>query len=256
MEASVSDSLEAITTCNTSLSDSYFTTTNPAQGEVIVLKVETAPPALIGHKVVDSRKTVHEGNSFYITTNFLNLEIAQGKVIVLKAKRVPPLLLFHNIDCSKTLHECNPFYIVEEMRQDAEFYTDYSFEQKIFNAVERLYLSNNPQNRQIADRLITIHRDAIDEDEHINPDSIPQFAEFFLEHSDVGLPKITLTPDGTLRVRWIHGTGKFTAIEFTGKPLAKVVAEIPRGTETARYFISETTDNLVSAVNAIGASFA
>jgi hypothetical protein len=133
---------------------------------------------------------------------------------------------------------------------------DYLGKQKIFDAVKDLYLSNNPRNRQVADRLISLHRDALTEDEHVDPDSIPQFAKFFLTYSDVGLPKITLTPDGTLRARWLHGYGDFIAIEFTGKPLAKVVAEIPRERETARYFFSELIESVAPVASSLGASFA
>ena len=132
----------------------------------------------------------------------------------------------------------------------------YSSKQKIFDAVKDLYLSNNTRDRQIADRLINLHRDALAEDEHIDPNSISQFAEFFLSYGHIGLPKITLTPDGTLRVRWLHGPGNFIAIEFAGKPLAKVVLELPRGDETAQYFFSEPIENVIPIARAIGASFA
>jgi hypothetical protein len=99
---------------------------------------------------------------------------------------------------------------------------------KSYNAIEALYLNHNtPRDRQIADRLTALHRDALAEDERILPDSITQFRDFFLQHRDLGFPKITLTPDGTIRVRWIHGAQNFIAIEFTGK-VVKLIAEIPR----------------------------
>ena len=134
-------------------------------------------------------------------------------------------------------------------------YDDVS-QQKIFDAVKALYLSGSPRDRQIADRLIALHRDALGEGEQVDPESILQFADFFLGNRNVGVPKITLTPDGTLRARWLHGAGNFIAVEFTGEALVKVVAEIPREVETARYFFSESVDKVGSVGRAIGASFA
>ena len=88
------------------------------------------------------------------------------------------------------------------------------------------------------------------------PASLRQFAYFFLTHPDLGLPKITLTPDGTLRARWIRGPRNFVAIEFTGEPLAKLVSEIPRQDNlTAAHFSTEPLKNVVSIARAIGASF-
>jgi len=129
--------------------------------------------------------------------------------------------------------------------------------EQIFDAIQSLYLSNNrTRDRQIAARIIALYRDALAEDERILSASLRQFADFFLAHPDLSLPRITLTPDGTLRVRWIQGEGSFTAIEFTGKPLAKLVAEIPReGGLTARYFSVEPVNKIVSFARVIGASF-
>lgn len=129
--------------------------------------------------------------------------------------------------------------------------------EQIFDAIQSLYLSNNrTRDRQIAARIIALYRDALAEDERILSASLRQFADFFLAHPDLSLSRITLTPDGTLRVRWIQGEGSFTAIEFTGKPLAKLVAEIPReGGLTARYFSVESVNKIVSFARAIGASF-
>jgi hypothetical protein len=129
--------------------------------------------------------------------------------------------------------------------------------QQISNSIQALSQNNILRNRQIADRLTALYRDALDEGDSIAEDSIRQFTDFFLAHDDLGLPKITLTPDSTLRVRWIHGDGDFTAIEFTGLTIAKLVAEIPReGGLTARYFSSEPIDSILWAARAIGASFA
>ena len=127
---------------------------------------------------------------------------------------------------------------------------------QMFNAIQDLYLSQNPRDRQIAERLKCLYRDALEEGEKMRTDSIDQFCKFFLDNRDVGVPKITLTPDGTLRARWIHGAGNFIAIEFTGKPLARVVAEMPRNNETAIYFFSESIENIVLNARAVGASFA
>jgi hypothetical protein len=129
--------------------------------------------------------------------------------------------------------------------------------EQIFNAILSLHLSDNrTRDRKIADRLTTLYRDALEEDERILSASLRQFTQFFLEHHDLSLPRIILTPHGTLRVRWMQGTGSFTALEFTGKPLVQLVAEIPRaGGETARYFSDELVDDVVSYSRALGASF-
>lgn len=127
---------------------------------------------------------------------------------------------------------------------------------QIFNAIQDLYLSQNQRDRQIAERLKCLYRDALEEGEKMRTDSIGQLCKFFLDNRDVGVPKITLTPDGTLRARWIHGAGNFIAIEFTGKSLARVVAEMPRNNETANYFFSESIENVVLNARAVGASFA
>jgi len=80
--------------------------------------------------------------------------------------------------------------------------------QQIFAAIQALYLSANGQrDRQIADRITALHRDAIAEGDRILPESLNQLKDFFLKYPDLGIPKITLTPDCTLRVRWIHGHG-------------------------------------------------
>jgi hypothetical protein len=128
----------------------------------------------------------------------------------------------------------------------------------IFDAIQALYLSHNSlRDQQIAERLTALYRDALGEDEIIRPASITQFKDFFLTHPDLGFPKITLTPDGTLRVRWIQGKGNFVAIEFTGEPNAKLVAEIPRANSlTATHFASEPLENIVAVAQAMGASFA
>lgn len=128
----------------------------------------------------------------------------------------------------------------------------------VFAALQSFYLSaNKPRDRQIAERIISIHRAVLEEDGHILPASLAQFTRFFLEHSELALPKITLTPDGTLRARWISGPENFVAIEFTGQPLAKLVAEVPRqGGLTAPHFASEPLDSIIPIARAIGASFA
>lgn len=110
---------------------------------------------------------------------------------------------------------------------------------------------------QIAKRLIELYKDAEQEGERILAPSLTQFGEFFLENSDGGVPKITLTPDGTLRARWIQGAGNFFAIEFTGRPLVKLAAEVPRADGiNAQHFSSDTIENAVTFALAIGASFA
>ena len=135
--------------------------------------------------------------------------------------------------------------------------TEFADSEQIFDAIQSLYLSKNTtRDRQIAARMTALYRDALSEDERILLASLRQFVDFFLAHPDLGLPRITLTPDSTLRVRWMQGAENFTAIEFTGKPLAKLVAEIPReGGLTARYFSVEPVALILSFARAIGASF-
>lgn len=95
--------------------------------------------------------------------------------------------------------------------------------EQILDAIQSLHLSaNKPRDRQIAARVIALSRDALAEDERILSVSLCQFTQFFLSHPDLGLPKITLTPNGTLRVRWMQGTGNYVAIEFTGRPLVQL----------------------------------
>jgi hypothetical protein len=130
----------------------------------------------------------------------------------------------------------------------------------VFDAIRSFYLStNHPRDRQIAERITILHRLALEEREEILPASLAQFTRFFLHHANhhLVMPKITLTPDGTLRARWIHGPEDFVAIEFTGNPLVKLVAEVPRRQEgqTASHFASEPIESVVSISRAIGASF-
>lgn len=126
---------------------------------------------------------------------------------------------------------------------------------QIYRAIEKLYLSHNtPRDRRIADRLTALYRDAISEGESIRARSVAQFADFFLQHIQLGVPKITLTPDGTLRSRWIQGPGNFLALEFTGGTFAKMVAELPRANgETAQYFCHEELNNVLRIGEAMGA---
>ena len=113
--------------------------------------------------------------------------------------------------------------------------------QQVANTIQLLLQTyNNPRDRKIAERLDALWRDAVEEGEEILAESATQFRDFFLMNRQPGLPKITLTPDGTLRVRWIHEVGHFFAVEFTGKPLVKLVAEAPRKQGlTAQHFSSE-----------------
>jgi hypothetical protein len=136
------------------------------------------------------------------------------------------------------------------------FSSKYLSDQQLFDAVRSLLLNNNERDRRIADRLTTLYQDALSEGQSLLPDSIKQFVEFFLSHNDLGMPKITLTPDGTVRARWIHGKSNFAAIEFTGRQAVKFVAEIPRARGvTARYFSSESIESVLPAAIALGSSF-
>jgi hypothetical protein len=118
---------------------------------------------------------------------------------------------------------------------------------EIFAAMRSLYLSTTqPLNRAIARRIISLYRDALAEDEHMLSASLRQFTAFFVAYPGLGLPKITLTPDGTLRARWIQRAGSFTAIEFVGGEVAKLVAEIPREEGvTAQHFIREHIKHVI-----------
>ncbi len=138
-----------------------------------------------------------------------------------------------------------------------EIRTENTYGRRVYGAIRALSSSDNkPRDQRIADRITALHRDALAEDESILPDSLAQFTDFFLANPDLGVPKITLTPDGTLRVRWIHGPASFVALEFTGEPLIKFVAEIPRENGlTARHFSSEPLSSVLSIARAIGASF-
>jgi hypothetical protein len=133
---------------------------------------------------------------------------------------------------------------------------EYTSSQQIFDAIQALYLSHNtPRDRQIAERLTALYRAALEEDETVHPASISQFTGFFLAHPELGFPRITLTPDGTLRARWIRGQGNFVAIEFTGKPEAKLVAEIP-GLVPPMHFSHVPLTNIIAIVQDMGGSFA
>lgn len=79
------------------------------------------------------------------------------------------------------------------------------------------------RDRLIADRLTVLCHDALEEDEQINQESAVQFIKFFLRNPGSELPRITLTPDGTLRARWIYSKNQFFALEFTGDPYLKMV---------------------------------
>jgi hypothetical protein len=143
----------------------------------------------------------------------------------------------------------------------ADLDTEQTTSPQVFESIRAFSLSSISRacrrDRQIADRITALHRDAIAEDERIVPDSLAQFTSFFLEHGELGLPKITLTPNGLLRARWIHGPGDFVAIEFTGKPLVKLIAELPRGNDlTAQHFSSEHIDKILSIAQSIGLSLA
>jgi hypothetical protein len=136
------------------------------------------------------------------------------------------------------------------------FSSKYLSDQQLFDAVRMLLLNNSERDGRIAGRLTTLYQDAIMEGQSLLPDSIKQFAEFFLIHFDLGMPKITLTPDGTLRARWIHGQNDFASIEFTGTQVVRFVAEIPRARGlTARYFSSELIESVLPAAIALGSSF-
>jgi len=128
--------------------------------------------------------------------------------------------------------------------------------EEAYNTIEALYLSHNKQrDRKIAERLQRLYQDALNDGEQVIGSSLAQFRDFFMGHPNLGVPKITMTPDGLLRARWIRGPEDFVAIEFTGRRLVKFVIELPRNGETATYFAVESTEAVVRVAKAIGASF-
>lgn len=145
----------------------------------------------------------------------------------------------------------------QPLNKEPDSSTDFVDSTKIFAAIQSLYLSaTQPRNRDIATRITALYRDALAEEERILSASLRQFTDFFLAHPDLGFPKITLTPDGTLRARWIQRAGSFTAIEFTGGKIAQLVAEIPREEGvTAQHFNREHIDHIIEVARAIGAQF-
>jgi hypothetical protein len=128
---------------------------------------------------------------------------------------------------------------------------------QIFDAITSLYLkSNTARDRQIANRLTVLQRVAREEEQYISPNSLTQFVEFFLKEPHLALPKITLTPEGALRARWIRGPSDFISIEFSGDPIVKVIAEIPTEDNlTEAYFSSVALRRVRSFAHDIGASF-
>src|SRR3954447_13794061 len=127
--------------------------------------------------------------------------------------------------------------------------------QCVISAIEELDHSDQVRDRRIGERLAELLRDSNAENEIIHGESTQQFLTFFLAHPLLGLPKITLTPDGTLRARWIKGPGNFTAIEFIGAQTVRLVAEVPRDqNQTAKIFATEPIKSVVEFAQAIGAT--
>jgi hypothetical protein len=127
---------------------------------------------------------------------------------------------------------------------------------RIFEAINQLYISKNrPRDLHIAERVTALHRIVLAEGDKILPSSLEQFAKFFVNNPNLGLPKIFVTPNGTMRARWISSPDNFVAIEFLEGMSIKLVAEVPRGHgKTSAYFASETMERVVSTVTEIGGS--
>lgn len=162
-------------------------------------------------------------------------------------------------DDTKIVDAIQPLSLRDTQPRDRELDVspDFVDSPKILDAIQSLYLSDTqPRNRAIATRIISLYRDALAEEERMLSASLRQFTAFFLAYPDLSLPKITLTPDGTLRARWIQSAGRFTAIEFVGGEVAKLVAEIPREEGvTAQHFIREHMKHIIEVARAIGAQF-
>lgn len=70
------------------------------------------------------------------------------------------------------------------------------------------------RNTRIALRLMELYLDACGEKEHIITASLRACVLFFLHCPELLLPKITLTPDGTLRAHWRVGMSEAYSVEF------------------------------------------
>lgn len=88
--------------------------------------------------------------------------------------------------------------------------------------------------QQITARLTALVPMALDDDTPILPASLAQCQAFFASHADVPMPKLIVTPDGTLRTRWIGKDGAFVALEWTGESLVCMVIG-DRGPDGALY---------------------
>ncbi len=256
MEATVTE-LEPTRSGSTSLTDSDFASTD---GDDFALVQLVTSESIERFAQIMTEAPTEVWRIRLPTTSLTDSDFASAQSP--KIGNIKPCLLIECVERFAAFRKLAPrAELLNRLNQPPAYsettvdYDDLS-KQKIFEAVRDLYLRGSPRNRQIADRLIALHRDALSEGERIDPESISQFTDFFLRNRDTGVPKITLTPDSTLRVRWLHGAGNFIAIEFTGKALVKVAAEIPREAEPARYFFSESLDKVASVGLAIGASFA
>jgi hypothetical protein len=168
------------------------------------------------------------------------------EVIAAVGKRV------HSFVRDRKIVECTSAYLLANV-----LFPQNTPRGQIFASIQNLSTSgggNNSRDRKIAQRLMALYRDALCDNETMSAPSIAQFTDFFLKHPQLGMPKITLTPEGNVRVRWIGGQGNFAAVEFTGDPIVKLVAQIPREDgKTARYFGGESLGSIVSSARAIGA---
>lgn len=107
---------------------------------------------------------------------------------------------------------------------------------------------NQPRDRQIADRLEELGSDALDEGERILLPSIDQFRAFFLDKPGLALPIITLTPDGTLRARWMRSADEVFAVEFTGEPLLRILSRVPRPDGEVAELVAEKTPEMAARI--------
>ena len=97
---------------------------------------------------------------------------------------------------------------------------------QLCDAIEALSSNNTPRNQQIIDRIKAIYCPKGNIYLNIVSASLEQFTKFFLELPEIDLPKITLTLDGNLKVRWIYSEGNYISIEFIGGPTIKLVADM------------------------------
>lgn len=71
--------------------------------------------------------------------------------------------------------------------------------------------------QQLADRILTLFKDAKEEDElsvGITPGSLQSFYSFISAHSELKRPKLSLTPENNIYASWKAGNDKVFSVHF------------------------------------------